>query len=95
MSEEFLYAVCRFSRDPRNLDLSLLDLETIPSVLRVLFEQVGIRGQISKSDCIASFKDDLHGCPRNLYINSRGTVSQFPDSFVVQVSGDSVPPSFR
>ncbi|KAJ2923656.1 hypothetical protein H1R20_g13438, partial [Candolleomyces eurysporus] len=62
---------------------------TIPSVLRVVFEQVGIRRQPSSLGRIASFKDYLHESPRDLYVNSRGTVSQLPESLVVQLD----PPS--
>ena len=61
-------------------------LETVPAVLGVIFEQKGLKRGAARSGRVAAFTESWQGCPTEQYINTRGSVTQFPDSLVVQVS---------
>ncbi|KAF6760375.1 heme peroxidase [Ephemerocybe angulata] len=59
-------------------------LATVPAVLNVILSQEGLRRGPGRSGRIAAFKESYLGTPRELYINSRGAIAQFPDSLVIQ-----------
>ncbi|TEB25040.1 heme peroxidase [Coprinellus micaceus] len=61
-------------------------LATVPAVLGVIFEQKGLKRGAGRSGKVAAFTESWQGSPREQYISTRGSVTQFPDSLVVQVS---------
>lgn len=61
-------------------------LATVPAVLGVIFEQKGLKRGAGRSGKVSAFTEGWQGSPREQYISMRGSVTQFPDSLVVQVS---------
>ncbi|KZV98733.1 heme peroxidase [Exidia glandulosa HHB12029] len=58
--------------------------KTMPQVIRAVFSKKNIRRAPGRSGQLNRFTIDWHGTPRHLYINSKGMITPWPESLVVQ-----------
>jgi len=57
---------------------------TMPQVIRVVFGLKNVRRAPGQSGQLTRFMINWHGTPRPFYINSKGTVTTWPESLVIQ-----------
>jgi len=57
---------------------------TVPTILGTLLGLKNIRRAAGDSGKLAKFTEKWHGSPRQLYINTKGDVTPFPDSLFVE-----------
>jgi len=58
--------------------------QTMPAVLRSIFKLKNVRRAPGISGRLQSFKQNLHGTQQTMYLSSKGTVTPWPGSMVIQ-----------
>ncbi|KAG8750070.1 hypothetical protein FRC12_013089 [Ceratobasidium sp. 428] len=59
--------------------------QTMPAVLRSIFKLKNVRRAPGISGRLQSFKQDIHGTQQTMYLSSKGMISPWPGSMVIQV----------
>lgn len=59
-------------------------LKTMPQVIRAVFSLKNIRRAPGRPGQLKRFTVDWHGAPRKLYVNSKGAITPWPESLVIQ-----------
>jgi len=57
---------------------------TVPAIVGIILGLKNLKRAPGRSGNFSVFKEELHGCPRQWYINLQGETTPFPDSLVVQ-----------
>ncbi|KAG9109209.1 hypothetical protein FRC07_008359, partial [Ceratobasidium sp. 392] len=58
--------------------------KTMPAVLRSIFKLKNVRRAPGISGKLQSFKQDIHGTQQTMYLSSKGMISPWPASMVIQ-----------
>ncbi|KAG9073983.1 hypothetical protein FS749_014512, partial [Ceratobasidium sp. UAMH 11750] len=58
--------------------------QTMPAIMRSIFKLRNVRRAPGASGRLQSFKQNLHGTQQTMYLSSKGTVTPWPASMVIQ-----------